>query len=867
MRNVRIDPLPSERALYVKSSSFGPLIALSALAVAPSAALAQETTPGTSNATTPEPAPALTAPAGSSPAESTPAPSSSAPTSSAPSTSTPGTSPSSTSPQATDPSYDDAYESVNKESQRREKRRKARESQADRDPAPDEDSQATDTDLIPPSSLTVQAVPNFFIEDFDIPPFLLPIYQAAGSEYGIRWEVLAAINRIETAFGKNLNISSAGAMGWMQFMPATWESYGVDANDDGEKDPFNPADAIFAAARYLKAAGGDKDLRKAIFAYNHADWYVDDVMEGARAVAAYPDSLITSLTGLTQGIFPVHAKDADVDYDGKTKTEKGKKVKTGNAADPVESEERTSIDVTAPGGSPVVAVQDGVVEKVGHSDRLGDYVRLRDAYGNRYTYANLGEIQDKVPVPKPTKDDDEHTHGESEAGTTPDSGDTTPTSPASEATTPSLDPATGDATTDDAATTPDDAGAELTETDPSVPSATTPAATTPDTPVQTSPGTERSRVQAKSTEDSADKPAAYTPRRIRFRARDAVQANPEPVAADSDGSRLYAHPSRPDAYAAGGEEQLNPNSEVEVLEQPVGELGEYFSIDYGLKAEDVNLKKLKAGQAVIAGTVLGKTKLALDGSGTSKVTFEIRPAGKKAPRIDPRPILDGWRLSDKTDFYGAQAKAAIKDGTDPDQATVGQILLMSKAELQDRVLHDKRITIYDGGRRDIKAGQIDRRILALLEVLAAKGVEPTVTSLRSGHGYYTSSGNVSQHTTGTAVDIATAYGKVITPATQGIGSVTDRAVREILQLQGNMKPDQIITLMKYEGEDNTLAMADHDDHIHVGYKPITGKGGKQLEQLLKPGQWGDLVKQLSEIEVPEVSAGPSDYSVSVEKKK
>ena len=67
-------------------------------------------------------------------------------------------------------------------------------------------------------------------------------------------------------------------------MPSTWEMYGVDANNDGRKDPYNPVDAIFAAARYLKAAGGDKDLRSAIFAYNHADWYVDEVLLYARAV-------------------------------------------------------------------------------------------------------------------------------------------------------------------------------------------------------------------------------------------------------------------------------------------------------------------------------------------------------------------------------------------------------------------------------------------------------------------------------------------------------------------------------------------------------------------------------------------------------
>ena len=92
-------------------------------------------------------------------------------------------------------------------------------------------------------------VPNFVIDQFTIPPFLLPIYQACGTEYGIPWEVLASINRIETAFGTNLNVSTAGALGWMQFIPSTWEAYGVDANNDGRKDPYNPVDAICAAAQ------------------------------------------------------------------------------------------------------------------------------------------------------------------------------------------------------------------------------------------------------------------------------------------------------------------------------------------------------------------------------------------------------------------------------------------------------------------------------------------------------------------------------------------------------------------------------------------------------------------------------------------
>ena len=149
-------------------------------------------------------------------------------------------------------------------------------------------------------------VPNFVISQFEIPPFLLPIYQACGTQYGIPWQVLASINKIETAFGTNLNVSTAGAVGWMQFIPSTWQAYGVDANGDGRKDPYNPVDAICAAARYLKAAGGDTDLRGAIFAYNHAGWYVDEVMMNARQYGGFPDDLVGSLTGLTEGDrFPV----------------------------------------------------------------------------------------------------------------------------------------------------------------------------------------------------------------------------------------------------------------------------------------------------------------------------------------------------------------------------------------------------------------------------------------------------------------------------------------------------------------------------------------------------------------------------------
>jgi hypothetical protein len=128
-------------------------------------------------------------------------------------------------------------------------------------------------------------VPYPITDQSPIPGFLLPIYQACGSRYDIPWHVLAAINQVETGFGSNLNVSSAGAVGWMQFLPSTWATYGVDANGDGRRDPYDPKDAICAAANYLEASGGRADLGRAIFAYNHAGWYVDMVLGLARQYA------------------------------------------------------------------------------------------------------------------------------------------------------------------------------------------------------------------------------------------------------------------------------------------------------------------------------------------------------------------------------------------------------------------------------------------------------------------------------------------------------------------------------------------------------------------------------------------------------
>jgi murein DD-endopeptidase MepM/ murein hydrolase activator NlpD len=111
---------------------------------------------------------------------------------------------------------------------------------------------------------------------------LRPIWEQAGAAYGIPWQVLAAINKIESNFGQNMGPSSAGAIGWMQFMPSTWLRWGTDADGSGVADPWTPTDAIYSAARYLAAAGGQTDIERGVFAYNHADWYVREVLDLAR---------------------------------------------------------------------------------------------------------------------------------------------------------------------------------------------------------------------------------------------------------------------------------------------------------------------------------------------------------------------------------------------------------------------------------------------------------------------------------------------------------------------------------------------------------------------------------------------------------
>ncbi|MGP3949640.1 NlpC/P60 family protein [Streptomyces sp. 7N604] len=126
----------------------------------------------------------------------------------------------------------------------------------------------------------------------DIPAYMLALYQRAAPECpGLPWTILAAIGKVETDHGRHPTmVSSAGAVGPMQFVPATFRAYADPVPPGGKKPPtpWDPVDAVYAAARLLCANGARNghDLRSAIHAYNHATWYVDQVVKIATQYAA-----------------------------------------------------------------------------------------------------------------------------------------------------------------------------------------------------------------------------------------------------------------------------------------------------------------------------------------------------------------------------------------------------------------------------------------------------------------------------------------------------------------------------------------------------------------------------------------------------
>jgi transglycosylase-like protein with SLT domain len=158
-----------------------------------------------------------------------------------------------------------------------------------------------------PGGASEQGVSTFAYRE--IPSSYLQLYQAAAQRYGLDWAVLAGIGRVECDHGRDPDPSctqegaanAAGAAGPMQFIASTWARYGIDGDGDGKLDRWDPADAIYGAANYLRASGAPGDYGHAIFAYNHAGWYVAEVESWAARYRAPASSEEPLVSGAEQG--------------------------------------------------------------------------------------------------------------------------------------------------------------------------------------------------------------------------------------------------------------------------------------------------------------------------------------------------------------------------------------------------------------------------------------------------------------------------------------------------------------------------------------------------------------------------------------
>ncbi len=589
-------------------------------------------------------------------------------------------------------------------------------------------------------------IPAFFIESFQVPPFLLPIFQAAGTAYGIPWQVLAAINEVETDYGRDLSVSSAGAEGWMQFLPSEWAQYGVDANGDGYKDPYNPADAIFAAARYLRAAGGNTNIRAAVYSYNHSPAYVDSVMLRAELLGGTPSELLGAITGITEARFPVHAESHF--SDGFTTVEHSGTPQT-----------LVGTTIYSQPGAPVIAVEDGEIVQVGSSPSLGHFISLRDAFGNTYTYAELGDVSPVYPVLQP--------HSDSNVS-------------------PRI---TGDPSHETAPAGPASAGAQ-----------------------PRSPLSEAGTVSGLALGASA-----------------ALEGAGEKAATTAPAKTAPSHGQDPRVFDEG--------------------------------SETVYLRPLAAGVQVIAGTVLGH--VGSEGTDATHapiaphMLFQIRPAGAGAPLIDPKPILDGWVALENTSVFRARGENPFL-ATSP---TVGQVLLESKQQLEPQVLRDGAIALSQCARRDISAGKLDKRVLAMLEYLSVSGVRPTVAGVSCTPSEGTSAAGAAADVR--AVDI-TAVDGVPVAGHQGPGTPADGAVRKLLMLEGLTRPRQIISRMSYPGTTIAKDGPSGADAIRVLYTAPAGSLARVASAsgtALSPSDWTRLIARLGEIPDPAVEKGPSAAAI------
>ena len=662
---------------------------------------------------------------------------------------------------------------------------------------------------------------------YRIPLFLLPIYKAAAVQYGVPWQILAAINEIETDYGNDLSVSTAGAVGWMQFMPSTWLQYGVDALNAGYADPYNPVDAIFAAARYLRAAGAATDLRAAILAYNHSEEYAESVLLRAKLIASYPKAVIATLTGLIDGRLPVTGKHvawsplASASPPASSATAGASAVPGKTASAPAAGSAAASgapaAGASTPGASTplapsaaaaaatshaastaaaalqlvelmsapnasVVAVQDGRVVRIGDSRKLGKYIVLRDVYGDVFTYAGLGSIAPTYVLPKTPKK---------------------LTSPVVEA-----------------------------------------ASTRSPTPSQPASAGIQSPVTLKVKTPLTRPATAHGEASVPTDQQEAAPAGMGRV-------RLFAHPGNPDARAAAAasaKRRARRNTAGERL-------------------------PLRSGSVVASGTVLGRLSVP-PGARDGHMRFAIRPAGD-SQTINPGPVLSNWaQLQAALHPRGAKATNPLLG------ATASDVFLLSKTQLERAVLSDPGITLAACARHEIAVGLVDRRLLAVLAFLSRSGLTPTVGAMSCGARQYTPAGAPLPDMD---IDITAINGTPIA-GHQGAGTITDLTIRTLLSLPREFVPEKIVSLMRFPGSASTVALPAYADRLHLEFAKATATTALQASatataahsagpgrtapaplvtaSALSAAQWNQLMLRVSALPMPTVATKPSSAAIS-----
>ena len=313
--------------------------------------------------------------------------------------------------------------------------------------------------------------------------------------------------------------------------------------------------------------------------------------------------------------------------------------------------------------------------------------------------------------------------------------------------------------------------------------------------------------------------------------------------------RLFAHPGNPDALAAAASRDQGGSSHSAAGQLP-----------------------LRAGAVVAKGTVLGHVRTP-PGARAGHLRFAIRPAGDLGT-IDPRPILHNWsQLGAALHPQGASRDAELLG------ATAMGAFLLSKADLQRALLSDPGIQLPACGRREIAAGVIDKRVLALLAFLSRSGLKPSVGTLRCGAEVNVGDG--SAYRAGEAVDISALDG-IAVAGHQGPGTITDATIRTLLSLQGEFVPHRIVSLMKFPGAANTQAEPLAWDRIHVAFAPLppgglqaarTPRGARGARSAsrapaplvlggsLSSPQWDRLITRIGGLPTPKVAAKPSGAAI------